>query len=52
MHLCSKIKLVSLKGYQPLIHIGRTDDEAETPMQWPPDVTSGLTVKDPNSWKD
>ena len=29
---------VNPKGNQPLIFIGRTDAEAETPIFWPPDV--------------
>ena len=32
--------------------IGRTDDEAETPILWPPDVKSRLIGKDPDSGKD
>ena len=36
--LDSKIKLVSLKGNQPLILNGRTD--AEAPILWPPDAKS------------
>ena len=30
----------------------RTDAEAETPILWPPDVTSGLIGKDPDGRKD
>ena len=33
-----QIKPVNPKGNQPLIFIGRTDAEAETPVLWPPDV--------------
>jgi len=33
-----EIKPVSPKGNQPLISIGRTDAEAETPILWPPDA--------------
>ena len=32
--------------------IGRTDGEAETPILWPPDAKSRLTVKDPDAGKD
>ena len=32
--------------------IGKTDDEAETPIFWPPDVKSWLNWKDPNAGKD
>ena len=31
--------------------IGRTDDEAETPIFWPPDEKSQLTGKDLTHWK-
>ena len=32
--------------------IGRTDDEAETPILWPPDAKSWLIGKDPDAGKD
>ena len=32
-----QIKPVNPKGNPPLIFIGRTDAEAETPILWPPD---------------
>ena len=35
-----EIKPVNSKGNQPSIFIGRTDDEAEAPMLWPPDSKS------------
>ena len=41
-----EIKPVNRKGNQPWIFTGRTDDEAETPILWPPDVKSWLTGKD------
>ena len=41
-----------LKGYQSWIFIGRTDDEAETPLLWPPDVKNWLTGNDPYAGKD
>ena len=47
-----EIQLVHPKGNQPLIFIGRTDVEAETPILWPPDVKSWLTRKDPDAGKD
>ena len=47
-----EIKLVSPKGNQPWILIGRTDAEAEAPILWPPDVMSRLTEKDPDAGKD
>ena len=33
-----EIKPVNPKGNQSEIFIGRTDDEAEAPTLWPPDV--------------
>jgi len=47
-----EIKPVNSKGNQPWIFIGRTNDEAEAPILWPPDVKSWLTGKDPNARKD
>jgi len=47
-----EIKLVSPKGNQPWIFIGRTDAEAEAPKVWPPDAKSWLTGKDPDTGKD
>ena len=38
-----EIKSVSLTGNQPLILIGRTDAEAETPIFWSPDAKSQLS---------
>ena len=32
--------------------IGRTDAEAETPILWPPHVTSLLIGKDPDAGRD
>ena len=46
---CKEIKAVNPKGNQPLIFIGRTDHEAETPILWPPDAKSKLTRKDPDA---
>ena len=45
-----EIKLVSPKGNQSWIFIGRTDAEAS--ILWPPDVKSQLTEKDPDAEKD
>ena len=47
-----EIQPVHPKGNQSWIFIGRTDAEAETPILWPPDVKSWLTVKDPDAGKD
>ena len=35
---CKEIKPVNLKGNQPLIFIGKADDEAEAAILWTPDV--------------
>ena len=45
-------KPVNPKGNQPCIFIGRTDNEAEAPIIWPPDEKSQLTGKDPDAGKD
>ena len=37
---CKEIQLVHPKINQSWIFIGRTDDEAETPVLWPPDTKS------------
>ena len=47
-----EIKLVTLKGNQLWILIGRTDAEAEAPILWPPGAKSRLTWKDPDAGKD
>ena len=44
-------KSVHPKGNQFWIFIGRTDDEAETPIFWPPDA-NWLIWKDPDAGKD
>ena len=49
---CKEIKLVSSKGNQPWILIGRTDAEAEASMLWPPDAKNWLTGKDLDAEKD
>ena len=46
-----KIKPVNPKGNQSWIFIGRTDDEAETPILWPPDAKNWLIWKDPGKKK-
>ena len=46
---CKKIKLINPKGTQSWIFIGRTDDEAETPIFWPPDGKNWLIGKDPDA---
>ena len=49
---CKEIQLVHPKADQSWVFFGRTDDEAETPILWPPDVKSWLTWKDPDAGKD
>ena len=44
-----EIKPVNPKGNQPQIFIGRTDDEAEASILWPPDTKIWLTGKDPDA---
>ena len=41
-----------LKKNQSWIFFGRTDDEAEAPVLWPPDVKTWLIRKDPDAGKD
>ena len=48
-----EIKLVNIKWNQPWIFIGRTDEEAETPILWvPANAESQLNRKDPDAGKD
>ena len=49
---CKEIQKVHPKGDQSWVFIVRTDIEAETPILWPPDVKSWLTLKDPDAGKD
>ena len=49
---CKEIQTVHPKGDQSWLFIGRTDDEAETPILWPPDGESWLIWKDPDAGKD
>ena len=49
---CKEIQPVHPKGDQSWVFIGRTDDEAETPILWPPDAKSWLIGKDPDAGKD
>ena len=49
---CKQIKPVHPKGNQSWIFIGRTDDEAEAPILWPPDAKSWLIRKDSDAGKD
>ena len=47
-----EVKLVNTTGNQPLICIGRTDAEAETPVLWSPDANSWIIGKAPDPGKD
>ena len=47
-----EIHPVHPKANQSWIFIGRTDDEAETPVLWTPDVNNWLIWKDPYPGKD
>ena len=49
---CKEIQIVYPKGNQSWIFIGRIDNEAETPILWPPDAKSWLIWKDPHARKD
>ena len=49
---CKEINPVNSKVNQPWIFIGRTDDEAETPILWPPDAKNWLIGKDLDAGKD
>ena len=49
---CKEIQPVHPKGNQSWIFIGRTDDEAETPILWPPDVKNWLIGKDTDAGED
>ena len=49
---CKEIKPVNPKRNQPWIFIGRTNDEVEAPIIWPPDVKSWLIRKDPDAGED
>ena len=49
---CKEIQPVHPKGDQSWVFIGRTDDEAETPILWPPNAKSWLIWKDPDAGRD
>ena len=48
----NEIQPVHPKGDQSWVFIGRTDDEAETPILWPPHAKSWLIGKDPDAGRD
>ena len=47
-----ELQLVSPKGNQSWLFVGRTDAEVEAPILWPPDEKSLLIGKDPDAGKD
>ena len=49
---CKEIQPVLPKGDQSWVFIGKTDDEAEDPILWPPDVKSRSIGKDSDAGKD
>ena len=49
---CKVIKPVNPKSNQSWLFIGRTDDESEAPILWPPDVKNWLIGKEPDTGKD
>ena len=49
---CKEIQPVHPKGDQSWICIGRTDDEAEAPILWPPYAKNWLIGKNPDAGKD
>ena len=49
---CKEIQPVHSKGNQSWVFIGRADAEADTPILWPPDAKSWLTVKDSYAGRD
>ena len=49
---CKEIQPVHPKGNQSWIFIGRSDDEAEAPILWSPDVKNWLIWKNPDAGQD
>ena len=49
---CKEIQPVHSEGDQPWDFFGGNDDEAETPILWPPDAKNQVTGKDPDGGKD
>ena len=49
---CKEIQPVHSKGHQSGAFIGRTDDEAETSVLWPPHAKSWPIGKDPDAGRD
>ena len=49
---CREMQTVHPEGNQSWIVMGRTNDEAETPILWPPEGMNWLIGKDPDAGKD
>ena len=49
---CKEVQPVHPKGDQSWVFIGRTDDEAETPILWPPHAKYLLIGKVPDNGSD
>ena len=49
---CKEIQPVHSKGDQSWVSFGRSDAKAETPVLWPPQVTSWLIGKDSDAGRD
>ena len=49
---CKEIQPIHPKGDQSWVLIGRTDNEAETPILWPLHAKSWLIGKDPDAGRD
>ena len=49
---CREIQLVHSKGNQSWVLIGRTEDNAKTPILWPPYEKSWLIGKDSDAGRD
>ena len=49
---CKGIQPIHPKGDQSCVFIERADDEAETPIFWPPHEKSWLIGKDPDAGRD
>ena len=47
-----EIQLVSPRGDQSWMFIGRTDAKVEAPILWPPDAKNWVIWKDPDAGKD
>ena len=49
---CKEIQPVHSEGDQSQVFFGRIDDEAETPILWPPHAKSSLIGKGPDAGRD